>query len=165
MDNKGPVGELDHASLVIDSPTGPILLRAEGDCLSYCGWADHPVYSSEDNSVLQEARRQLEQYFDAKRTVFDLPLKWQGTPFQQAVWRGLCAIPYGETRSYQQLAAAIGHVNAYRAVGSANGQNRLAIIVPCHRVILASGELGGFSSGLEYKRQLLALEASRRACL
>lgn len=152
------MSELCNSIMVIDSPTGPIMLRAIDAYLTYCGWTEDPVYSNDDNSVLKETARQLQQYFEGKRTVFDLPLKWQGTSFQQAVWRGLCAIPYGETRSYQQLAIAIGHVNAYRAVGSANGQNRLAIIVPCHRVILASGELGGFTSGLEHKRQLLALE-------
>lgn len=152
------MSELDNSTMVMDSPTGPIMLQASGGYLIYCGWTQDPVFSSGANSVLKEAAHQLQQYFDGQRTVFDLPLKWQGTAFQQAVWRGLCAIPYGETRSYQQLAAAIGHVNAYRAVGSANGQNRLAIIVPCHRVILASGELGGFTSGLEHKRQLLALE-------
>lgn len=144
--------------VVMDSPTGRILLRAENDAVTYCNWTEDPVYSSGASIVLQEARRQLQQYFDGKRQEFDLPLKWQGTAFQQKVWQGLRAIPYGETRSYQQLAAAISHANAYRAVGSANGQNRIAIIVPCHRVILASGELGGFTSGIVHKQQLLDLE-------
>ena len=108
--------------------------------------------------VLQEAKRQLEEYFAGKRTVFDLPLNPTGTVFQKQVWAQLQQIPYGETRSYSQIATAIGNPKASRAVGGANNKNPIGIIVPCHRVIGANGALVGYAGGLDLKEKLLQLE-------
>ena len=110
--------------------------------------------------LLSEAVAQLEAYFAGKLRRFDLPLDLDGTEFQRRVWEQLVQIPYGETRTYAQVAAAIGHPSAIRAVGSANGQNPVAIIVPCHRVVRTGGGLGGYGGGLDAKRALLALEQS-----
>jgi methylated-DNA-[protein]-cysteine S-methyltransferase len=110
--------------------------------------------------LLLEAVAQLQAYFDGKLRRFDLPLDLGGTEFQRRVWEQLVEIPYGETRTYAQVATAIGHPSATRAVGSANGQNPVAIIVPCHRVVRTGGGLGGYGGGLDAKRALLALEQS-----
>jgi len=111
--------------------------------------------------VLAEAERQLAEYFKGERTMFDLPLQFRGTAFQKRVWQQLLRIPYGQTRSYGQLALAMGNGSASRAVGLANSRNPLSIIVPCHRVIGASGKLTGFAGGLETKAKLLDLEGAR----
>ena len=108
--------------------------------------------------VLAAAERQLTQYFKGERTAFDVPIRLNGTDFQTRVWQQLLRIPYGHTRSYGELAAAIGNASASRAVGLANSKNPLSIIVPCHRVIGASGRLTGFAGGLETKAKLLDLE-------
>lgn len=110
----------------------------------------------------RDAARQLVEYAAGKRTDFELPLDLRGTPFQLAVWRQLQTIPYGETRSYADVARAIGAPAAVRAVGAANGANPVSIIVPCHRVIQSGGKLGGYGGGLELKRRLLAMEQSVR---
>lgn len=109
--------------------------------------------------LLVEAARQFAAYFDGRLREFELPLDMIGTAFQQRVWQALRAIPYGETRSYAQLAAAVRSPKGFRAVGAANGRNPIPIVVPCHRVIESNGGLGGFSAGLDYKRRLLSLEA------
>jgi methylated-DNA-[protein]-cysteine S-methyltransferase len=109
--------------------------------------------------ILIETERQLEQYFAGERSVFDLELDFVGTPFQAEVWQTLLTIPYGQTRSYGQIAAQIGKPKAVRAVGAANGKNPISIIAPCHRVVGASGDLTGFAGGLAAKQQLLALES------
>ena len=101
---------------------------------------------------------QLREYFDGRRQVFDLPCAPQGTPFQQQVWAALQQIPYGETKTYQEIATAIGNPKASRAVGAANGRNPIWIVVPCHRVVGAHGALTGYAGGLEMKQALLALE-------
>jgi methylated-DNA-[protein]-cysteine S-methyltransferase len=111
--------------------------------------------------LLLEAEGQLSEYFAGQRTQFDLPLEPRGTAFQTRVWQALREIPFGQTKSYMDLAAAIGSPEAIRAVGAANGKNPLSIIVPCHRVIGADGSLTGFAGGLHVKAALLALEASR----
>jgi methylated-DNA-[protein]-cysteine S-methyltransferase len=115
----------------------------------------HP---SQGNPVLQETERQLRSYFAGDLRQFQLPLDLAGTPFQQRVWRELLKIPYGETRSYGQLASTLGTPAAGRAVGAANGVNPVPIVVPCHRVIGAGGKLVGYGGGLPLKRRLLALE-------
>ena len=112
-----------------------------------------------DHPVLAAVVRQLEEYFAGLRTEFDLPLDPSGTDFQQLVWRALRDIPYGETITYGQQADAIGRPGAFRAVGSANGRNPVAIILPCHRVVGADGSLVGFGGGLDVKRALLDLES------
>lgn len=108
--------------------------------------------------VLLETERQLNNYFEGKRQQFDLPLLMQGTVFQQQVWQALQRIPFGQTRSYSEIAQEIGAPTAVRAVGAANGRNPLSIVVPCHRVIGRQGHLTGFAGGLDAKRYLLELE-------
>jgi methylated-DNA-[protein]-cysteine S-methyltransferase len=146
----------------MESPVGWLRLVAEGGALVALHMEDDargPAgLSAAADPVLDEACRQLSAWFAGERTTFDLPLAPVGTPFQRAVWRALRDIPYGETRSYGQIAAAIGDPAAVRAVGAANGRNPLALIVPCHRVIGASGALTGYAGGLERKRWLLGHE-------
>ncbi len=116
-------------------------------------------WRDDGHPVLAEARRQLQAYFRGRLREFDLLPDVRGTPFQKRVWRALQEIPYGETRSYKEIALRIGAPNATRAVGGANRQNPIPIVVPCHRVIAADGRLGGYGGGLEVKRMLLSLEA------
>ncbi len=111
-----------------------------------------------ENDHLQRLRVQMEEYFAGRRRRFELPRHVSGTPFQERVWDALAKIPYGQTRSYAELARAVGSPSAVRAVGQANGMNRIAIVLPCHRVVNASGQLGGYGGGLWRKRRLLALE-------
>jgi methylated-DNA-[protein]-cysteine S-methyltransferase len=108
--------------------------------------------------VLAAAAQQLSEYFAGERRTFTLPLDAAGTPFQRQVWNALLTIPFGETRTYAQIAAQIGRARAVRAVGAANGRNPLGIVAPCHRVIGSSGALTGFAGGLDAKARLLALE-------
>ena len=108
--------------------------------------------------ILLETQKQLNEYFAGQRQVFDLPLDFEGTEFQQKVWQALLTIPFGETRSYKQIAEQIGNVKAVRAVGAANGKNPISIIAPCHRVVGANGKLVGFAGGLENKDILLKIE-------
>ncbi|AEE24783.1 methylated-DNA/protein-cysteine methyltransferase [Glaciecola sp. 4H-3-7+YE-5] len=110
------------------------------------------------NAVTKEAKQQLSEYFNQQRKAFDLPLAPVGTQFQQNVWQQLCAIPYGETCSYADIAKQLNNPNAVRAVGSANGKNPISIVVPCHRVIGANGTLTGYAGGLTRKAALLTLE-------
>jgi methylated-DNA-[protein]-cysteine S-methyltransferase len=151
---------------VIDSPVGPLTLVADGDALAalYMDAQRHRPDDSvfgervDDAPVFAAAAEQLAEYFAGERTVFELPLAPAGTPFQQRVWAALREIPYGETCSYGELADHIGRPGAARAVGLANGKNPLGIIVPCHRVIGANGDLTGYGGGLDRKRNLLAME-------
>jgi O-6-methylguanine DNA methyltransferase len=109
--------------------------------------------------------RELEEYFAGERRRFDFPLELRGTDFQQACWRALLAIPYGETRSYADIARAVGRPHGFRAVGMANNRNPIAIVVPCHRVIASDGTLCGYGGGLDIKRKLLELEGARSGTL
>jgi methylated-DNA-[protein]-cysteine S-methyltransferase len=109
--------------------------------------------------ILDETERQLSEYFAGKRTTFELPLEPRGTEFQQKVWRSLRTIPFGKTKSYVEIAEAIGSPRACRAVGGASGRNPISIVIPCHRVVGANGSLTGFGGGLETKAKLLAHEA------
>ena len=122
----------------------------------------HRTYEGikQETPLINEAYRQLSEYLLGKRKRFDLPLNPRGTVFQQQVWKALCDIPYGETRSYKQIAEAIGNPKAVRAVGMANNRNPLLIVVPCHRVIGANGKLVGYGAGIEKKEFLLKLEKS-----
>jgi methylated-DNA-[protein]-cysteine S-methyltransferase len=149
----------------VESPIGRLLLTSDGTALTgLFTRPEHKGYSTEgwaeDAAVapLAMAALQLNEYFAGTRRVFDLALRLDGTPFQQRVWRELTEIPYGETWSYGQLAKRIGNPNASRAVGLANGQNPISILVPCHRVIGADGSLTGYGGGLERKSWLLAHE-------
>ena len=114
----------------------------------------------QETPLIKEAYRQLSEYLKGERKDFDLPLLIKGTTFQQQVWKALLEIPYGETRSYKQIAMAIGNPKAVRAVGMANNRNPLLIVVPCHRVIGANGKLVGYGAGIEKKEFLLRLEKS-----
>ena len=122
----------------------------------------HRTYKGikQETPLINEAYRQLSEYLLGERKRFDLPLNPQGTVFQQQVWKALCDIPYGETRSYKQIAEAIGNPKAVRAVGMANNRNPLLIVVPCHRVIGANGKLVGYGAGIDKKEFLLKLEKS-----
>jgi methylated-DNA-[protein]-cysteine S-methyltransferase len=149
----------------IDSPIGRLLLTSDGKHLT--GLYMEPSRKSQSISgsmqdptsePLAATVRQLSEYFAGTRRVFDLPLRLEGTLFQQRVWRELVQIPYGETWSYGQLAKRIGNPNASRAVGLANGRNPISILVPCHRVIGANGTLTGYGGGLQRKQWLLAHE-------
>lgn len=115
-----------------------------------------------DTILLKDAEKQLEEYFCGKRKKFNLPLKQEGTEFMQSVWKALETIPYGETRSYKQIAEMIGNPKAVRAVGMANHKNNIPIIIPCHRVIGNNGKLVGYALGLEMKQWLLDLEKENK---
>jgi methylated-DNA-[protein]-cysteine S-methyltransferase len=153
----------------IDSPVGPLTLAGHGTTLTHLRMVDQthpPEGRSEwepDDRAFEAAAAQLDGYFAGERTDFDLDLELTGTPFQRRVWAALQTIPYGETRSYGEIAEQIGSPGAFRAVGLANGRNPIGIIVPCHRVIGASGSLTGYGGGLERKRALLDLEQGRAA--
>lgn len=114
------------------------------------------------DEVLRQAAREVREYFAGHRLQFEFPLELEGTPFQLRVWRELLQIPYGEVRRYAEIAEAIGAAKAPRAVGSANGRNRLPVFVPCHRVIASGGKLGGYTGGIGLKKRLLAHEAAVR---
>lgn len=114
----------------------------------------------QETPLIQEANRQITDYLTGQRKTFDLPIRMIGTNFQKQVWRALLDIPYGETRSYKQIAEAIGNPKAVRAVGGANNRNPLLMVVPCHRVIGADGKLVGYGAGIEKKEFLLRLEKS-----
>jgi methylated-DNA-[protein]-cysteine S-methyltransferase len=120
-------------------------------------------YSKNETPLIQKAAAQVEEYLAGKRKKFSLPLAMQGTDFQMAVWKALQDIPYGETRSYGAIAAAIGRPKAVRAVGLANNRNPVSIIVPCHRVIGSNGKLTGYGGGLPLKQYLLDLEQGKRS--
>lgn len=140
----------------IETPIGPLTLEADENAVTAIRFS---AGGAQDASpLLDAAEAQLREYFAGARRTFDLPLAPHGTAFQQRVWAALRAIPYGETRTYGELAAAIGNPNASRAVGMANHRNPLPIVIPCHRVIGANGTLTGYAGGLEIKRRLLALE-------
>jgi methylated-DNA-[protein]-cysteine S-methyltransferase len=150
----------------VDSPVGPLWLESDGERLTGLHFGrPRLVLGEADREPFAEVVRQLAAYFAAELKQFDLPLRLEGTPFQKGVWAALCKIPYGQTISYGELARRVGSPGAFRAVGSANGRNPVAIIVPCHRVINTGGGLGGFGGGLEVKKQLLGLERRTDASL
>lgn len=147
-----------------DSAHGPLLIAIDQDGLRYVEFVrgEQQVTPTDewqqDDLALAPFVEQFAAYFSGRLQQFDLPLAARGTPFQQAVWRVLCDIPYGETVSYLEIAYAIGNPKSVRAVGAANGRNPLSIIVPCHRVIGRNGELTGYAGGIPIKRWLLELE-------
>jgi methylated-DNA-[protein]-cysteine S-methyltransferase len=157
----------ERARLAVPSPIGELVLEGDDDALSgvvlpdsaraaaVARAADDPAAAPR---ALADAARQLAEYFAGERTSFELSLHAVGTPFQREVWTALAEIPYGETISYAELAASVARPHAFRAVGSANGANPIAIVVPCHRVISSDRSLGGYAGGLDAKRTLLALE-------
>jgi methylated-DNA-[protein]-cysteine S-methyltransferase len=146
------------------SPVGRLLLLSDGTSLTGLYTAGNgqsqsvPTGAIEDASPFREVSAQIDRYFAGELTQFDVPLRLQGTPFQRSVWARLLAIPYGTTISYRELALRIDNPRAVRAVGAANGRNPVSIIVPCHRVVGANGDLVGYGGGLDCKRALLAHE-------
>ena len=149
---------------MMTSAIGELMLISDGEALTglYMNNQKHAARRAiavRDEGMLKHPREQLQAYLDGELRDFELPLAAEGTPFQQRVWRALCDIPYGETISYGELARRIGQPTASRAVGLANGQNPISIVVPCHRVIGANGSLTGYGGGLERKRWLLAHES------
>ncbi|WP_097274720.1 methylated-DNA--[protein]-cysteine S-methyltransferase [Streptomyces sp. TLI_55] len=149
---------------VIDSPYGPLTLVATDGTLSHLYMTDQrhrpaqETFGVRDDRPFGEAIDQLEAYFASELKEFTLELRLHGTPFQRSVWEQLLRIPYGETRSYGELAEALGNPGASRAVGLANGKNPVSIIVPCHRVVGSNGSLTGYGGGLERKQRLLDFE-------
>lgn len=151
----------------IQTPVGQLTLVAHDYALIAVLWEnDDPnrvklaeLNQNLDHSILNKTEKQLIEYFAGQRTQFNLPLEFQGTAFQKSVWSALLNIPFGETRTYKEIAESIGNVKAVRAVGAANGKNPISIIAPCHRVIGANGKLVGFAGGLDNKQILLKLES------
>jgi methylated-DNA-[protein]-cysteine S-methyltransferase len=152
----------------IDSPVGDLKIVAQGEILKAILWDNEKpnrvrlkmVVEDIGNPFLLKVEKQLQEYFEGKRKVFDLSLKAEGTPFQEAVWEKLLSVGYGETCSYKQIAEEIGAPRAVRAVGAAIGRNPISIVIPCHRVIATNGSLTGFAGGLSRKKILLDLENS-----
>jgi methylated-DNA-[protein]-cysteine S-methyltransferase len=152
----------------LESPIGRLTIVASDHGLAAVLWENEragrvPLAGSNEaptHPVLAAAAQQLAEYFDCRRTTFELPLDVAGTGFQRDVWAALRTIPYGETRSYHDIATQIGRPKAVRAVGAANGRNPLSIVTPCHRVIGANGHLTGFAAGLDIKARLLAFEGA-----
>lgn len=165
--------DLPRAIDWFESPVGHLIAAATDDAICLLEFSDPDNFDSRlqtlrerhamskvksSNAPLQALRRQLAEYFEGRRRDFDLRLVYPGTPFQKSVWSMLLTIPYGETWSYLDMAVRLGDVKATRAVGSANGMNPIAIVIPCHRVVNANGDLGGYGGGLWRKRILLDLE-------
>lgn len=141
------------------SPIGVLCIKEEDGKITHLNLQREEVYEqNSDSDLLDEACRQLDEYFQGKRRQFDLPIGCEGTAFQQRVWNELQKIPYGETRNYEEIAAAVGNPKAQRAVGQANNRNPVMIIVPCHRVIHKSGDISGYACGIGAKKYLLELE-------
>lgn len=155
------------------SPVGPLFLAASARGLVRLEFEarmqnlnSRTIQLKESKKALAPCLDQLDEYFAGQRREFSIPLDLRGTGFQLACWHALLEIPYGETRSYRDIAQAIGHPHAYRAVGMSNNRNPVAIVVPCHRVIASNGSLCGYGGGLDLKRKLLDLEqANVRPCL
>lgn len=160
----------------IETPLGPMAAGATSEALCLLEFTDRRMLETQletvrrrfgrpllpgESPLFADLRRQLDDYFAGRRRAFELPLEAPGTPFQGEVWAALRQIPYGETRSYAELAASIGRPAAVRAVGRANGQNRIAILIPCHRVIATDGGLGGYGGGLWRKLRLIETEAAQ----
>jgi len=148
------------------SPLGDVLLVADDEALRGLYFHDQKYFPSVDaawsrqarSPVIDATRRQLDEYFAGSRSCFDLPLAPQGTPFQRAIWNAIAEVPCGQTRTYADLAARVGHAGSARAAGAATGRNPLSIIVSCHRIIGSDGSLTRYAGGLDRKKRLLALE-------
>lgn len=172
-----PAGDNPLTLALIDSPVGPLLAGATDHALRMLEFTRpegfdrqlqsirrrHGSAARGSNPWIEQTRTQLAEYFAGQRRAFELPLEYPGTAFQQRVWSTLLTIPYGETWSYLDVAVRVGDPGATRAVGTANGLNDIAIVIPCHRVINASGALGGYGGGSWRKRLLLDLERGQGA--
>jgi AraC family transcriptional regulator of adaptative response/methylated-DNA-[protein]-cysteine methyltransferase len=177
----GTPGKKEHGPCVLfkwmKSPLGPLVAGATDDGLCLLEFTDRRMLEAQFRTIRSRFRgpvapgehphlklleRELAEYFGGTLKNFTVPLAYPGTPFQETVWKELLAIPYGETRSYEELAAAVGVPKGVRAVGRANGMNRIAIVIPCHRVVRKTGELGGYGGGLRRKQFLLELERKKK---
>lgn len=162
---------MTYSYKMIDSPVGPLKLVATDRALAAILWPNDdpkrvrlgPLVDNPGNPFLIEAEQQLKTYFAGKLTQFTVPLDFKGTEFQKSVWQALLTIPFGETRTYGEIARQIGKPTAFRAVGAANGKNPISIIAPCHRVVGSTGDLTGFAGGLAAKKHLLAMESGKAA--
>lgn len=142
-----------------DTPVGKICIGEDNGAITRVTWTQLPKsYIQEETELILRCKKQLEEYFAGKRKTFDLPLAPKGTAFQQRVWKALQDIPYGELRTYQEIALAVDNPKGCQAVGGANGKNPIAILIPCHRVIGKDGSMTGYFGGLEKKEWLLELE-------
>ena len=146
------------ARSVFETPLGKVVAVADEEGLCSLDFDENASASDEENVHLTQLQRELSEYFAGKRKTFDVRLNPKGTPFQMAVWRTLCDIPYGSVISYSQEAQMLSHEKAVRAVANANGKNPIPIIIPCHRVIAKDGGIGGYSGGIWRKELLLELE-------
>ncbi len=159
-----------------DSPCGELLLGAYGDKLCLCDWNEKPCvernkrrlvrllhaeFTEEPSEIIQRTKQQLDEYFAGERSAFDIPLHPVGTDFQQRVWRALLGIPFGQTRTYKDIALRVGNLKGIRAVAQAIGANGISILIPCHRVIGSNHSLTGFAGGLQAKRTLLEIETNQ----
>ncbi|HCV41084.1 methylated-DNA--[protein]-cysteine S-methyltransferase [Pseudomonas vlassakiae] len=164
---------MSSAFTLLPSPVGTLTLVARGERLAAVLWEEErenrvrlgELHRDDRHPTLRETARQLGEYFAGTRQRFELALDFAGTEFQRQVWAALLTIPFGQTRSYRDIACQIGNPGAVRAVGAANGRNPISIIAPCHRVIGASGSLTGFAGGLPAKQYLLALEGRQSLAL
>lgn len=149
---------------IYDSPYGKLKICYTERVISYIKLLeeDECYKMGKSSNISELAKKQLDEYFAGERKVFDLPITFNGTDFQKKVWRALCEIPYGETRSYKEIAITIGNEKACRAVGMANNKNPITIIVPCHRVIGSNSKLVGYAGGLDMKKGLLELEKNNK---
>lgn len=167
------IPSVDLFSSFVNTPLGPMLSLASNQALHLLEFLDRPTLEQQQkffkqshylikegsNTIIKQLQKELSSYFMGTLTNFTVPVQLEGTAFQKQVWQALLTIPYGQTRSYSQQAIHIGAPKAFRAVANANGKNRLAIIVPCHRIIAHDGRLGGYSGGINKKQFLLEHEA------
>lgn len=151
-------------AMLIDTPLGRMLAVADDKSLRSLDFVDEVPegLSFAGTPLLERCKKEIQAYFAGDLQKFTVPVDPKGTPFQQRVWQALLAIPYGETRSYKEIAVAIGQPKATRAIGGANHNNPISLIIPCHRVIGANGQLTGYGGGLHRKEALLALEKEHR---
>jgi methylated-DNA-[protein]-cysteine S-methyltransferase len=145
-------------ALYLESPVGLIEIQSSEQGLRAVSFVEERLFETEENVHNALTLSQLQAYFNGERKVFDLTFDLEGTPFQQRVWQALLTVPFGKTRSYMDIARALGDPKAIRAVGTANGSNKIAIIIPCHRIIGSDGSLTGYAGGLHRKKWLLDFE-------
>lgn len=159
----------------IQSPIGEIWALSNGRAVThlyfektdvgFAEWSQSKAAQESEDAIVRQLGLELTEYFEGERTTFSVPIELKGTPFQKSVWKALVEIPYGQSVTYSQLADKLGHKNGQRAVGKANADNPVSLIVPCHRVIRADGDLCGYAGGLWRKQYLLGLETGQQALL
>lgn len=151
---------MTNYTVTTQTPVGPLTLTEHNGHITQCQFTKAPSHRQKTSALLRTALSQLDEYFTGQRSEFDLPIATSGTFFQENIWATLLTIPYGEQWSYQKLAQQAGKPKAHRAAGSANAQNPICIIIPCHRVVLSSGKSGSYAGGDDVKLKLLDLERS-----